>query len=104
MTELERLKEQKREIERQIKALICPKYEVDGASLERGSRRGEPLDCWRVRLQEIGGHTTQYKEVVYAETKEEAIEGIYNLIYTLTTLVKSIDGAEEVAKKMRGEK
>ena len=100
MTELEKLLEQKKEIERQIKALTCPKYIVDGASLERASRRGEPLDCWRVRLQEIGA-TTQYKEIVLARTKEEAIEGIFNLIYTLNLLVDSIDGAHEVAEKMR---
>ncbi len=103
MTELEKLKAQRDEIDKKIKQLTCPKYEVDGARLIRDSRRGEPLDQWRVTLQEIGGNTTQYKEVVFATTREDAVEGIYNLIYSLKLLADTVDEDGKIAKKMRGE-
>ena len=102
MTELEKLKAQRAEIDKKIKQLTCPKYEVDGARLYRESRNGRPLDLWRVTLQAIN-NTTQYKEMVQAETKEEAVEGIYNLIYSLNLLADTVDEDGTIAKKMRGE-
>lgn len=89
MTELEKLIEQKKEIERQIKALTCPKVEVDGAKFERKTYRGKPVDTWVVRLQEIGGRA-EYKEVVMARTKEECIEQLGILVDTLTNLYSKV--------------
>lgn len=89
MTELEELMAQKKEIEKKIKMLTCPKVEVDGAKFERKTYRGKPVDTWVVRLQEIGGRT-EYKEVVMARTKEECIEQLGILVDTLTNLYSKV--------------
>ena len=95
MTELEKLIEQRNELDKKIKALKCPKYEVDGARLFVKTRYGEPVDYWVVTAEEIGG--SQYKEVVCARTKEECIEGLKILLNTLTEL------HGEVLQDMKGE-
>lgn len=93
MTELEKLIEQRKELDRRIKLLKCPKHEVDGAKMFVKTRYGEPLDRWVVTLEQIGGNA-QYKEVVTAKTKGEAIEGVRILIDTLNELLKCVESAE----------
>lgn len=100
MTELEKLIQQRQELDAKIKALTCPKVEVDGAKFYVKTHRGQPLDAWVVTVEQIGRNAA-YKELVYAKTKEEAIEGIYNLIYSLTLLADTVDPERIVAEKMR---
>lgn len=90
MTELEKLLEQRKELDKRIKALKCPKYEVDGARLFVVTRNGEPLDRWVVTVEQIGGRTSSYKELIGAKDKQECIEGLETLIHTLQELYDKV--------------
>ena len=85
MTELEQLMAQRREIDKRIKELRCPKIEVDGACLKRKSYQGKPLDTWVVTAEEIGGNGYS-KELIIADTKEDVLECLELLIQTLCDL------------------
>ena len=89
-SELEKLIAQRRELDKQIKALQSQEVKVDGASLVQ--RYG---DSWAVLLQEIDtrsrvNKTWQNKQIVIAKTREEAIEHLGTLIDTLTQLYSKI--------------
>lgn len=89
-SELEKLIAQRREIDKQIKALQSLEVKVDGASLIQ--RYG---DSWAVLLQEIDsrncvGKTWQNKQIAIAKTREEAIEHLGTLIDTLTQLYSKV--------------
>jgi len=94
MTELEKLIAQRNELDRKIKELQNPKYEVDGASLTR------VRDYWVVRLQEIKNRkcdkdrSWQYKQIVIADNKDDAIDGIWILAETLKSLYDEVTGAQ----------
>lgn len=101
MTELEQLIEQRKELDKKIKELTCPVYEVAGAKLFVHTRHGKPTNSWSVTVMQIGGNGA-YKELVSDNTKEGAIEGLYNLIYSLNGLASLVDENGEIADKMRG--
>lgn len=107
--ELEELKKQKREIEKRIKQLTAPVYTVDGAEMCAMTRRGEPTGKWEVRLKEIYDlddhidRVMQNKLMVFADSREKAVQGIYNLIYSLQNLADIVDEDGKIARKMRGE-
>ena len=89
-TELENLLAQRREIDKQIKALQSLEVKVDGASLIQ--RYG---DSWVVLLQEIDTRsrvdkTWQNKQIAIAKTREEAIEHLGVLVDTLTQLYSKV--------------
>lgn len=89
-SELENLLAQRRELDKQIKALQSQEVKVDGASLIQ--RYG---DSWAVLLQEIDtstyvNKTWRYKQIAIARTREEAIEHLGALIDTLTQLYSKV--------------
>lgn len=96
MTELEKLIEQRKELDKMIKALKCPCYETETAKCFVRTRHGEPLDNWVVTLKTVNfrGGAEQFKEIVTANTKEECIEGLNGIIYTLTYLRDIASGAQ----------
>ena len=91
MTELEKLIEQRDELNRQIKALQSPKYEVDGARM--CTKHG---DSWVVTVQEIDtgslnkDKTWAYKQLVRAKTREECIEYLGHIVDALTQLYSKV--------------
>lgn len=88
--ELENLLAQRRELDKQIKALQSQEVKIDGASLIQ--RYG---DSWVVLLQEIDTRTYvdktwRYKQIAVAKTREEAIEHLGVLVDTLTQLYSKV--------------
>ena len=104
MTELEKLIEQRKELDKKIKALKCPSYIVDGTSSARffvRTRHGEPLDNWVVTIKTIDykDGKAQFKEIITANTKEECITGLKILLNTLTELHGKVLQDEMAEKK-----
>lgn len=93
MTELEQLKAQRKELDKRIRELEHPKYEVDGARLFLRTYTGCRDDEWVVKLETIDTvkHTSAYKQIISAKSKSEAIEYIENQIKTLQELVDRVD-------------
>ena len=91
---LEELIAERKAIDKKIKALKNPRYEVDGAKLYKRAYRGKPLSMWVVTLEEIYDMNStkpwQYKQVVAAKTRADAISGINQLIVALTKLLEKI--------------
>lgn len=90
MTELEKLIEQRKELDRQIRELQSPKYEVDGARMLK--KYG---DSWVVTVQEIETNSLTnkpwaYKQLIKTATKEEALEYLGTIIDTLTQLYSMV--------------
>ena len=90
MTELEKLIEQRKELDRQIRELQSPKYEVDGARMLK--KYG---DSWVVTVQEIETNSLTnkpwaYKQLVKTATKEEAVEALGTIVDTLTNLYSKV--------------
>lgn len=91
MTELEKLIEQRKELDRQIKALQSPKYEVDGARM--CMKYGE---SWVVTVQEIDTGTCNkdktwaYKQLVRTKTREECVEALGHIVDALTQLYSQV--------------
>lgn len=96
MTELEKLKQQKREIEKRIKELTCPAYTDDAGlvHLFANQRRGEPTGRWSVTVKEnsIWEKRVQNKLIITADSKEDALECIASLVYSLTTVYHTAKG------------
>ena len=91
-SELEELKRQKREIERRIKELTNV-YEVDGAKMfvKKFPTHNEVV----VTLETIDGARNKRsanKEIIQANTKEDAIRYLELTINTLVNLYKEIKG------------
>ena len=95
MTELDELIAQKKEIEKKIKALTCPKYEVDGARMTRKAHGGKPLDLWVITVEELGA-SGQYKELVRADTKDEALKSLDHIIKSLQELQSEALGSMKI--------
>lgn len=95
MTELEKLIEQRKELDRRIKALKCPVYESDSGTAKCfvRTRHGEPLDNWAVTIKTVNfrGGAEQAKEIVTGNTKEECIEGLQGVIYSLNDLLERLE-------------
>jgi prefoldin subunit 5 len=92
-SKLEQLKAQRRELDRQIKELSHPKYEVDGARLVFKTYKTCRLDEWVVSLEEIVGvhkKSSAYKQIISAESKDDAIEYIETQIAILQALLDKV--------------
>lgn len=92
-SKLEQLKAQRRELDRQIKELSHPKYEVDGAKLVFKTYKTCREDEWVVTLEEINAtthKTSSYKQIISAKSKDDAIEYIETQIATLQTLLDKV--------------
>ena len=98
MTKLEELIAQRKELDKQIKALKCPMYINDPgtAKLFVRTRHGEPLNNWAVSLKTCSfkGGAEQFKEIVIANTKEECLEGLAGIIYSLQSLYDMVNEEE----------
>ena len=104
MTELEKLKRQRAEIDKKIKALTCPTYtdgdtddEVRLVKLFANTRRGEPTGRWTLTIKEVGrqhwdNRADTNKVIINADSKEDAIEDLESLIYSLTTVYHKARG------------
>ena len=98
MTKLEELIEQRKELDKKIQALKCPMY-VNCAGTAKffvRTRRGEPLDNWAVTLKTVNfrGGTEQFKEIVVGNTREECLEGLAGIIYSLQSLYDMVNEEE----------
>lgn len=95
MTELEKLIEQRKELDKKIKALKCPVYESDAGTARCfvRTRHGEPLDNWAVTLKTVNfrGSNEQFKEIITGNTKEECIEALSGVIYSLNDLLNRLE-------------
>ena len=98
MTKLEELIEQRKELDKKIKALKCPMYinDAETARLFVRTRHGEPLNNWAVTLKIVNfkGEKEQSKEIVIANTKEECLEGLAGIIYSLQSLYDMVKEEE----------
>lgn len=107
MTELEKLKQQKREIEKRIKELTCPAYTDDAGlvHLFANQRRGEPTGNWTVTIRDSTPpeweRRPQNKVIIETTSKEDALECIASLIYSLTDVYHIAKG--EHWDKTKGE-
>ena len=90
MSELDELIRQRKEIDRKIKVLQSMERKVDGAWLKKNG------EYWTVALQEIDDrqmlnkHDWQYKRLVTAPTRDDAVKGLKIMIDTLTELYGKI--------------
>jgi prefoldin subunit 5 len=94
MTELEQLKAQRKELDKKIRELEHPKYEIDGARLFLNTYSGGRPDEWAVYLEEINNTTDKpwaYKKIISARSKAEAIEYLENQIKILQALVDEVN-------------
>ena len=98
MTELEELIAQRKELDKKIRALQNPKYEVDGARMFKRAYNGKPLSVWTITVEEIydldSDKAWQWKQIVNAKTKEDAISGLNNIILALSRLYRQITEEE----------
>jgi len=93
MTELEKLKAQRKELDKKIRELEHPKYAVDGAKCYLQKYAGGRPDEWLVRLEEINdttGKDSAYKQIASAKSLNDAIEFIEAQIGTLQNLLHKI--------------
>lgn len=92
-SELEQLIAQRKEIDKRIKELANPKYEVDGARmLLKKYKTGRP-DEWVVTLEEIDGargKSSAYKQIISAKSCNDAIEYIETQIAILQALLDKV--------------
>lgn len=98
MTKLEELIEQRKELDKKIKALKCPMYVNDAGTAKFfvRTRHGEPLDNWAVILKTVNfrGGTEQFKEIVVGNTRGECLEGLAGIIYSLQSLYDMVNEEE----------
>jgi len=93
-SKLDELIAQKKEIEKQIRELTNPKYEVDGAKLYVRRPQGTNRSEWIVTLAEIdgvrGSSNGRNKEVAVAHDKEESLKYMQYLMSSLVTLYNEV--------------
>ena len=97
MTELEQLKAQRKEIDKRIKELTHPKYEVDGAKMYLKTYPTSRPDAWLITLEEVNDTSDKpwaYKQIVSAKTKDDAIAYLGKAIDTLTELYDLVSKGE----------
>lgn len=103
-TELERLIAQKKEIERKIKELSSPKYEVDGARLFVRGYSGRTTKDWVVTLEEINSTKPERngynKQIAVADSKRDALEYIQLHIATLVNLFNEVSDTLTISVKI----
>ena len=91
---LEELIAERKALDKKIRELQNPKYEVDGAKMVKRAYGGKRQNIWVVTLEEIydlnSDKPWQYKQVVAAQTREDAISGINHLIVALTRLYEKV--------------
>lgn len=97
-TELEQLKLQRKELDKRIRELEHPSYQVDGAKLffKTYNTNIKKSNEWVVTLEEIDettpGRTWAYKKIISAKCKENAVIYIENQIKILSELLKAVYG------------
>lgn len=92
-SELEQLIAQRKEIDRRIKELANPKYEVDGARMMFKKYKNGRTDEWTVSLEEIDGahaKSSAYKQIISAKSCNDAIEYIETQIAILQALLDKV--------------
>lgn len=99
MTELEKLLAQREELDKKIKMLTTPSYEIwDDASLVAEMTTKCGGEQWCVKIKEIdfvrmlNKQVPQRKQIIRTKTKEEAVEQLAKLICTLDSLYAKITG------------
>lgn len=95
-SELEQLIAQRKEIDRRIKELSNPKYEVDGARMLFKKYKTNRSDEWVVTLEEINGvnaKSSAYKQIISAKSCNDAIEYIETQIAILQALLDKVRGS-----------
>lgn len=96
---LEELIAERRAIDNKIKALQNPKYEVDGAKMFKRAYNGKPLSVWTITVEEIydldSDKAWQYKQIVNAKTKDDAIAYLGKIIDALNALYDKVTGNKE---------
>ena len=98
VTKLEKLKAQRKEIDKKIRELEHPKYVVDGAKCYLQKYAGSRPDEWLVRLEEIDdtmAKNSAYKQIVSAKSLNDAIAFIETQIAILQNLLQNIRGEED---------
>ena len=97
-TELEQLKLQRKELDKRIRELEHPSYQVDGAKLflKTNNTNFKKSNEWVVTLEEIDdthpGRTWAYKKIISAKCKEDAVIFIESQINVLSELLKAVSG------------
>ena len=100
MTELEQLKEQRKEINKRIRELEHPKFEVDGAKLYWQHYSGPKDDEWSIVLRCVDPNSSNPElcnrkvTIAHATSKEQAISCLSTQIATLQNLYKVVTGEE----------
>ena len=99
MTELENLLAQRKEIDRKIKELQSPTYEIwDNGSLVAEMSTRASGEQWCIKIKEVdfvrmlNKRVPQRKQIIRTKTKEEAVEQLAKLICTLDKLYAKITG------------
>ena len=99
MTELENLLAQRKEIDRKIKELQSPTYEIwDNGSLVAEMSARDSGEQWCLKIKEVdfvrmlNKQVPQRKQIIRTRTKEEAVEQLAKLICNLDKLYAKITG------------
>lgn len=105
MTELEKLIEQKKEIEQKIKELKCQSVQTEDTRLNYKSRvsysAGNSLDAWCIDIFTVKSDGLDFRSykpkwvtVIITPTREEAIRRLRDLIIRLSHLYFKLTGKE----------
>ena len=92
-SELDKLIAQRKELDRRIRELSNPKYEVDGARMLFKKYKTGRTDEWVVALEEIDGvhvKASSYKQIISAKSRDDAIEYIETQIAILQALLDKV--------------
>lgn len=104
-TELEALIAQKKAIEKRIRELSNPKYDVDGAKLFVRGYQGRTRKDWVVTLEEFNNVKYERmgynRQIVVADTKEKALEYIQLHIATLVNLYNAASDSVHIGLSVR---
>lgn len=95
-SELDQLIAQRKELDKRIKELSHPKYNVDGAKLVLKTYKTCREDEWVVTLEEINDtthKTSSYKQIISAKSRDDAIEYIETQIAILQALLDEVRGS-----------
>ena len=89
-SELDQLR---KELDKRIKELSNPKYEVDGARMVFKKYKNRRTDEWVVALEEIDDvhvKASSYKQIISAKSRDDAIEYVETQIAILQALLDKV--------------
>lgn len=92
-SELDQLIAQRKELDKRIRELSNPKYEVDGARMLLKKYKTGRTDEWVVALEEIDGvhvKASAYKQIISAKSRDDAIEYVETQIAILQALLDRV--------------